>query len=338
MRKSPVLILCILVMSLTMKGQNTQADSLLATATQIGEYIFLQNHDTSYIKSYGDRLSLKVSALNKYNDFKLSDRSTRESISYHPDLGVNFGLGLTYKSLALDLSTSLGVQQKDISSSTYRDIQIRILTSRHYLRLRYQYYFGYKVHQLSGIDPGQLEDLETRLDIRTMQFGVQYLYAFNYGKFSLKAPFVMNERQRKSAGSMVMGINFHMYSLDADSSLIPRQEGTDIHTFSEMNMAALTLQGGYIYSFVINGRFFITLGAIPGIGFKSGDYNSGNRTPFDHVWAFSGKTMNAIGYNGQRFFTGLQLIYNAHYLPLNKEVSSRITEGRASLYLGYRFK
>ncbi len=321
-------------------AQVNRADTLLVTASQIADYILLQNHDTSYIRSYADKISLKVSAINKFNSFHLWDQSLNSNISYRPDLGVNFGIGGTYRWLALDISTSLGFSEENISNSIYRDIQARILTSKHYLRLRYQYYYGYKVFKINGYEIDQLADFATRQDIRTMQFGVQYLYTFNYGKFSLKAPFAMNERQRKSAGSAVAGVGFHMYNLDADSSLIPVELGNQSDqnlNFSELNVVSLTANFGYMYSFVIKGRFFITLGLIPGIGIKSGDYSVDKRVQINSAWAFTAKTMNAIGYNGQRFFTGLQLIYSLHYIPLDKDLKSGITEGRTSVYIGYRF-
>ena len=181
-------------------GQLTKADTILATATEIADYILYQNHDTSYIRNYANKVSVKLLTLSKYNTFHLWDQSNNTSISYRPDLGVNFGIGAAYKWFALDISTSLGFSEDNISDSKYRDIQGRVLTSKHYLRFRYQYYLGYKIAQISGYEGEQLDVFETRQDIRTMQFGLQYLYAFNYGKFSLKAPFAMNERQKKSAG------------------------------------------------------------------------------------------------------------------------------------------
>ena len=320
--------------------QVNKADTLLATAAQFAEYVLYQNHDTSYIKSYADRISIKILANNKFNSFSLWDPSLKSSISYRPDLGVNFGIGATYKWLALDLSTSLGFSERNISNSKYRDFQGRILTSKHYLRFRYQYYFGYKIHYLSGYDIDQLDEYETRKDIRTLQFGMQYLYSFNYGKFSLKAPFAMNDRQKKSAGSFIAGAGFQMYTLDADSSLIPNESAllsSERHYFSELNMVSLTANFGYMYSFVIKGRFFITLGLIPGIGIKHGDYRAGNRVPINSALALMAKTMNAIGYNGNRIYGGFQLISGYYYMPLEKDLRYSIVEGRSSLYIGYRF-
>jgi hypothetical protein len=94
---------------------------------------------------------------------------------------------------------------------------------------------------------------------------------------------------------------------------------------------------GYMYSFVIKGRFFITLGLIPGIGIKNGDYRTENLVPINSSLAMRVKTMNAIGYNRQRFYMGLQLISSFYYLPLDKDLKSGVLEGRSALYVGYRF-
>ena len=321
-------------------SQINKADTILAAASEIADYILYQNHDSSYIRSYADKVSVKILALNKFNTFHLWDQSLDGSISYRPDLGVNFGIGAAYKWFALDLSTSLGFSEDKISDSKYRDIQGRVLTSKHYLRFRYQYYLGYRIAEISGNKLEQLDEYETRKDARTVQFGLQYLYAFNYGKFSLKAPFAMNERQKKSAGSAVAGMGFFMYNLDADSSLIPSEPAISVTSqsnFLALNMVSLTMDFGYMYSFVIKGRFFITLGLIPGIGIKDGDYRTENLVSISSSLALRVKTMNAIGYNGQRFFTGLQLISSFYYMPLDKDLKSGILEGRSAIYIGYRF-
>lgn len=340
MKRYP-LVVCMLFFNLSFaKGQVSKADTILATATQIADYILYQNHDSSYIRSYADKISLRILANNKYNSFRLWDQSLNSSIRYRPDLGVNFGIGASYKWLAFDIATSLGVREENISNSIYRDIQFRILTSKHYFRLRYQYYYGYKVDQVWGEIPSQLEDYEIRTDTRTMQFGIQYLYAFNYGKFSIKAPFAMNERQKKSAGSFVAGIGFLMYAIDADSSLIPDElelPSAAWNNFSQWNVVSLTANFGYMYSLILKERFFLTLGLIPGMGISNGDYWAGERTRMKSAFTLRLKTMNAIGYNGIRFFAGLQLIAGINYIPLEKELKGSIVEGKSALFVGYRF-
>lgn len=181
-----------------------------------------QETDTSYVRSYSNRFSLRLLAINKYNNFRFFDNSFGNSILYIPDLGVNLGIGAVNKWFALDIAANMGLNQDNISSSSYRDFQARVFTINHYLRARYQYYYGYKINDLSNEDLNLDENNSIRRDIRTIQLGLQYLNAFNYGKFSLKAPLVMSEKQKQGAGSLLAGGGFHMYIMDVDSSVIPR--------------------------------------------------------------------------------------------------------------------
>ncbi|MGW8316654.1 MAG: DUF4421 family protein [Bacteroidales bacterium] len=321
-------------------AQETKVDTLLANAVQIADDILYQDQDTNYIRSYANKLSLKLLASNKFNSFRIWEQSLDNSIRYRPDLGVNFGIGGAYQWFSMDIATNLGFREENISNSIYRDVQVRVLTSKHYCRLRYQYYYGYKMDQIWGLEINQLEENGIRTDTRTMQFGVQYLYVFNYGKFSLKAPFAMNERQKKSAGSFVAGIGFQMFTLDADSSLIPNElevSGSSWINFSEFDVVSVTANFGYFHSFIIKERFFITLGVIPGMGISSGDYRAGNRIRMKPSFTLRAKTMNAIGYSGARFFAGIQLITGLYNIPLAKDLKCTLVEGRSALFIGYRF-
>ena len=62
-------------------SQINKADTILAAASEIADYILYQNHDSSYIKSYADKVSVKILALNKFNTFHLWDQSLDGSIS-----------------------------------------------------------------------------------------------------------------------------------------------------------------------------------------------------------------------------------------------------------------
>lgn len=322
-------------------GQENRADSLIESATEIAESILIQEIDTAFIRSYTNRLSLRLLAINKYNNIRFFDNSFDNSIRYRPDLGVNLGVGFVYKWFALDIAANLGINEDNIASSKYRDYQARVFTINHYLRARYQYYYGYKIDNLSDEVLNLNENQGIRTDIRTIQIGLQYLYVFNYGKFSLKSSFVMSERQKKSAGSFLAGGGFHMYIMDADSTVIPPDTELFSETrsyFTQMNIASLFASFGYMHTISLGEHFFVTLSLIPGLGVKSGDYRIDELVPIEPSFMFRTKSMNAFGYNSRRFFMGIQLIANHVYMPLEKNLRCSILEGRASLYVGYRFK
>ena len=83
--------------------QVNSADTILATVEQFAREIIYQDQDTNYIKSYIDKLSVKVLILNKFNTFQLKDKNLGNTIRFRPDLGVNFGIGFAYKWLALEV-------------------------------------------------------------------------------------------------------------------------------------------------------------------------------------------------------------------------------------------
>jgi hypothetical protein len=320
--------------------QAIPADSIISSVEQFAKDIIHQDQDTNYIKSYIDKLSVKLLVLNKFNTFQLTDKYLGNMIRFRPDLGVNFGIGFAYKWLALDFSANFGLQEKQIDNTRYRDLQVKAFTSRQYLRARYQYYSGYKIDYVRGFDLDLTDGDDKRPDIRTIQLGLQYLYAFNYGKFSLRAPFVQNERQRKSAGSMLIGGGFHLYNLDADSSLIAtgmEPYFNELMHLSQLNILTLSINLGYMYTFVLFKRYFITLGLIPGIGLSGGDYRMVYREPVQSSLTYRIKTMSAIGYNGKKFFIGIQGIGGYYPLRIDKKLIAYISEGRASFFIGYRF-
>ena len=189
-------------------------------------------------------------------------------------------------------------------------------SSKQYISFNIQYYLNYNLNNQAGFKL-QEEDITDRPDLRTISFGLQYLYAINYTKFSLKAPFVLNEIQKKSAGSPIVGANFSLYVLNADSSLIPKS-GVDVFDsrtrISDFSNMSFGINVGYMYSFIFKKHFFLTLSAIPGIHLNMGDYSTGERTITETSINAQFIAMNSIGYNGERVYTGFQYINNSFFL------------------------
>ncbi len=67
-----------------------------------------------------------------------------------------------------------------------------------------QYYYGYYIAKQSGISQTLSDIQKQRNDIRKINLGLQWLYAFNYERFSMKAPFVFNETQNWSLRMVVL--------------------------------------------------------------------------------------------------------------------------------------
>ena len=331
-----LLLIAIFLIPFSGKGQ-IQPDSIMEKIEKVGIYLLYRNHDTTYIKSYADKIGLKLVAVNKFNYFTLIDRLNKTKLRYRPELGVNLGLGVAYKWFAFDLVFNFGIREKKyFTNEDFFDFQGKIFSSKQYIEATMQYYYGYQIDNISGIS----EAAKVRKDIRTINFGLQYLHAFNYDKFSIKAPFILNDLQRKSAGSIIGGLGFSLNIMDADSSVIPPELSNDFNDelhLKDLNSINLTANIGYMYSFVYKEHFFLTLGLIPGLTISFGDYWTNARQRLKINFSYNIKTMNAIGYNGEKIYGGFQLVSDALYIKIDKKNYTQTAHGKLSLFIGYRF-
>ena len=322
-------------------GQSLRPDSLMFKVEQLGDYLLYRNHDTSYIKNYSENFTLKLIGVNKYNFFKVKDSNLKSSARYRPDRKVNLGFGMSYKWFAFDLAFNVGIgEDSNFENSKFLDISGTIFSSKQFINATYQYYYGYQMSKLTGINSEDIPDSPTRDDIRTFYFGLQYYFVFDYDKFSLKASFIHNEVQRKSAGSFLLGVGFGFYNIGADSTIIPTEFHNDFDEslhFTDLNASILGVGFGYIYTLVWKKHFYATVSLIPGIGINFGDYKTDYRKPYDTHLYLGFKTMNSIGYNSKKYFGGFQFTSDFFRTKIEKQLNIQTGHGKAKVFFGYRF-
>lgn len=339
--KGLILIGFLLILSHRGSCQTFSVDSLNSVLNNVKNYFLFRNHDSTFIRSYADRFAIKLIAVNKINYFNVRDRESGTSIRYRPEYGVNLGLGISYKWFALDLAFNVGLREDDFKQKKHIDFQGRIFSSKQFIEGSLQYYYGYKLGNISGIDPDYGDIPEIRHDIRTVTVGLQYLYAFNYDKFSLKAPFVLNEIQRKSAGSVIFGVSFAFFTMDSDSSIVPNAlrsyYNPDLHLTDLANIS-LAANLGYMYTYAWKENIFLTFGLIPGLSLNLGDFSAEERHQYKWSVSYKIKTMNSIGYNSRSFFAGVQFVGDWNNIRLDKYMHSLFNQGSLKLFAGYRFR
>ncbi len=325
----------------TIEAQNSSTDSLMHKFETIRKQLFYKNFDTTYIKSYSHKLNIHLLADNKFSFFQVNDKNLGTNLYYRPELGISLGGGLAYKWFAFNLTFSSWTEEKsEITSSDLFDFQIRMHSSKQYIEATLQYYYGYKLSAVSSHYSNISDEFKAREDMRSIHLNLQYLFAFNYSKFSLKAPFIFNETQQKSAGSVVTGAAFTMYVFDADSSIVPNSISDSFDSklqLRDFNSVGISVNLGYMYSFVAKKQFFYTIGIIPGLDLNTGDYFVNSRLTMDPNLSFRVKLMNSLGYNGDKIYTGIQFIGNAFSVRLDKKLKANIGYGKLGFIFGYRF-
>ena len=332
----------VLVFSFNLNVKGQVVDSLESAVDRLGHYLLYRAHDSTYISNFGNELALKFVSMNKYNFFSLIDSKNQSRIKYRPARDLYLGVGFAYKWIAADFTLGLGLyKEKEFEEQQAFDFQGRIFSSKHYFAATLQYYRGYKMNALQGTLANVSDTNQIRKDVRNVNMELQYLYALNYTKFSLKAPFVLNEIQKKSAGSTIFGGSYSYFSLQSDSSLIPIEAKSDFipeANLTNLSVLRLGINFGYMYTLVIKKNFFITASVIPGVHFNTGDYSSPNINQIAPNINLSLISMNSLGYNGRRFFGGLNFSYNGSLLKVQQNLFTQIGYGKLSAFVGYRFK
>lgn len=308
---------------------------------EFGNYILYKNHDTTFIKNYSDEFILRIVAVNKFNYFKIRDKNINTSIRYRPDRRVNLGFGISYKWFALDVVFNVGItEDSNFENSKFFDFQANIFSSKQFISGYIKYYYGYQISDFTGIAAPDIQFSPNRADVRTINFGLQYLFAFNYDQFSLKAPFVQNEVQLKSAGSFLFGAGFNLYVIDADSSIIPSAVEDDFDEklhYRDLSSISASANFGYMYTYIWKKHYYITMSLIPGFGINMGDYQTEFRDPYDTHFYLGFSTMNSIGYNARKFFAGIHLVGDIYNIRIDKNLITQVAHGKFKLFVGYRF-
>lgn len=310
-------------------------------AENLSHILLYKNHDSTYITSYAHQFTAKFLAISKINFFKITDKGNGSNARFRPDRRVNLGLGIAYKWFALDLAFNFGIgENSGFKNSEAFDFQGSIFSSKQYISGSIQYYYGYQYDAFNGVPKDDIPVEKTRDDIRTVSTVIQYLFAYSYDKFSLKAPFIQNEVQRKSAGSFLIGGRFQLFSVDADSSMIPvSAQGYFDENAHLVNLTgtSLVVNFGYMYTFVYKEHLYATLGFIPGLGMNLGDFKSDYKEPFQTQLTTGFSIMSSIGYNSAKFFGGIQFTADNYWYRMLDDLKLNQGQGKIKLNIGYRF-
>lgn len=317
-------------------------DSLVTMVENISEYFLNRHQDSTFIGNYSDELALKLQALGKFNNFNVQDRNVKSNIRYVPVRDLRLGIGVAYKYFAFDINVGLGLESNS-TIQDYRsfDFRARIFSSKQYFNTFLQYYQGYRIANIDDQEFQKSDEEAIRNDIRTIHLGLQYFYVMNYTEFSLKAPFVFNEWQKKSAGSILFGANFNLFVLDGDSSMVPSTlqpyygESLHLHDLSNLSIG---ISAGYMYTYVLKKNFFVTLSLMPGLILNNGDFSVDNREPLSRHLNGRIQSLNSIGYNSRRFFAGINVEGDGYWIRVADKQRIEVSQGSASVFVGYRFR
>jgi len=248
-------------------------------------------------------------------DFKIN-----EKLQYNPNSRLIIGLGFSYGILSVNIGVNFpALNNKDteqLGNTRHLDLQTHLYSRKFVIDLYFMKYQGFYLQNSYDILENWPSDetYQLRGDVKINGYGGNIQYIFNNQKFSYRAAYSQTDRQKKSAGSFLAGIDGYYIEGNGDSSLIPANIKHDDFwngiNYDKSTNFSLGINGGYAHTFVVKQKWFLSLSAVPGLAI--GKATLSNRET-DQKWSSFTVNTNlmwrfAVGYHSSKFYTGLSYV------------------------------
>jgi len=262
--------------------------------------------DSAFLEDYTSKLTARIFLL--YQNASLLVNADNNKIVYHPNVNVRTGISGFWKWFGLGLSIDNPVYKSDktkYGNTSAIDLRInafgRFLAAEAFLQRFKGFYVGY---------PERSSKTRFLLpEMSTFSIGISAYGILNPGRFSIRAAFIQTERQKKSAGSLLIWPSLLYFKISSNDGIIPSEiiekyYLTSIDQVTNGEFLSLGLSPGYAYTLVFLKDFYITGAIFPGVAAHFVSYTSmaGASSDFEFSFQLSGRF--ALGYNSDKWFIG----------------------------------
>ncbi len=273
------------------------------------------DYDSTFIQTFPEFITGRVYLSQKFTNLEFFDNVNELNLYYEPNTTLNLGVGATVNGFTLNLAYGFNFLNPDLGQgeTKYLDLQSYTYTRHSVIDFYGQFYDGLFLDNTSEYLPDWGNEYYIRPDLRLRLFGLSYLHLFNGDRFSYAAPFVQNERQKKSAGSFMLGGELALVYADGDSTLVSTLINEDyffpLRGIREISFLDLGPKGGYSHTFVFAEYMFLTLSLNIrlGVGPSRYKYDDGR---VEEEWLVnpSADLRFGFGYNSPEWYLGLTAV------------------------------
>jgi hypothetical protein len=266
-----------------------------------------------------------------------------EKFKYKPAMPGVVGLSLKIKKVYISAAIQLPASEqlkKQYGETKFRNININIQGRIVNWGLFYRDYRGFYLKDYESYYPNWNKDslgYPKSPSLRIIEGGLNLGFNFNKN-FSMNAAFAQGERQKKSAGSFLMGLSERYQRIEADTSFVPPTQGKLYPNLDKLkygNFTSTIIYLGFGYQFVIKKVHFTPI-LLAGSGFQIQSYEQTDKKRFWINFPTYATAKAQLGYNGDHFFANL--IYGTEFntIPI-KESRIRLFHNWLEFGMGLRF-
>lgn len=283
--------------------------------------------DTSYIKSFYDKLGLQIYISSKNHGFSIID--TNLFVKYKGAEEANVGLWADYKWFGIGGSVKV---LRSIKNQFALNIGGNIYTRKFLFGIHYQQYKGFvaNIKNNQNIDYVNIDFLSGD-KITSNNFAIQSYYFLNNKKLSSSAVFSQTSKQKKSAGSLVIGISASSFSF-----YLPRLDTLADGFRRWQSIFSTALSIGYTYTYVWKKNYFASACIVPGFSFYQNINDSYISQGINTKGNIKFLTKISAGYDNEKYFIALQY-NNDNYFARKDNYRIRWHFGNIYLLIGKRF-
>lgn len=294
------------------------------------------SYDTDYVVGTGKRCRVTLKNENWLEGYRHRLKDDNIKISMLSNLSSSIGLYASYMAVSIGYSFDLDNLWGNRNSRKKFDFEFSCARFA-----AYAYY-----HKTTGsVDVTRIGDfgVNNRINIRfdglsKLSYGLGAHYYFNNRKFSHGAAYSFSKYQKKSAGSLIVGMLITHQQIDIDYSrlsplLIRELDGHPLQYKFNYNDYAISV--GYSYNWVFAKNWLFNVTALPSFGLKYNLHDSSEKTKFSKFSA-NLKARFSLVHNHNNFFYGIAGYFDAFWYngPVNAMVNMY---GNLGINIGFRF-
>jgi hypothetical protein len=265
--------------------------------------------DSTYVTDYTHLLTARLFLLFQNASLVINPSDlTISKIIYQPNVNVRIGLAGFWKWFGLGLSIDnpfYKTDQNAYGKTTTLDLRVnafgRVIAGELFL----QKYKGFYI-----ASPERTDGTHYIIpDMQTFAFGISGYWIYNSRRFSIRAAFIQNQRQEKSAGSLVVRPALLYYRISSDHGIIPDSivQAYNIpfaNLITKGEFYSFGLSPGYTYTLVFLKNFYLTAAVFPGVAAQYSSFSNASNAYSDFEFTFQLSGRFAIGYNSEKWFLG----------------------------------